>query len=90
MSVEGKMRGGRHAPRWRGRSPPILLCYADGNMALVLTIALIVVLVGFRLLLPPVPGLLRAYLQRWGKRTTIVLCTISLACAAIAILALRR
>ncbi len=50
-----------------------------------LAIALIVALVAFRLLLPPVPGLLKTGLQRWGTRSTILLCTISLVCAIAAI-----
>jgi len=59
-------------------------------MALVATVALVVLLVAFRLLLPPVPAFLAAYTARWGKRTTILLCSISLASALVAILMLRR
>jgi hypothetical protein len=59
-------------------------------MALVLTIAVIIALVGVRLMLPPVPGLLKNYASRWGKRTTIVLCAVSLTGAALAIFISRR
>jgi hypothetical protein len=59
-------------------------------MALAATIALIVVLVAFRLLLPPAPGLLKTYVDRWGKRSTIVLCAIALVGAALMILVSRR
>lgn len=59
-------------------------------MALVVTIALIVVLVAFRLFLPPVPGLLKTYVDRWGKRSTIMLCAIALVGAALLILVSRR
>jgi hypothetical protein len=59
-------------------------------MALALTIALIVTLVALRLLIPPVPGLLKTYVERWGKRTTIMLCAISLVGAALLILISKR
>lgn len=59
-------------------------------MALVLTIALVVVIVALRLLVPPVPGLLKIGLERWGKRTTIILFSISLIGAALAIFVSRR
>jgi hypothetical protein len=59
-------------------------------MALALTIALIVALVAVRLLIPPVPGLLKTYVERWGKRTTIMLCAISLVGAALLILISKR
>jgi hypothetical protein len=58
-------------------------------MALVVTIALIAVLVAFRLFLPPVPGLLQTSVKRWGKRTTLTLCAISLGVAALVILVSR-
>jgi len=54
-------------------------------MAETLAIALAVVLVALRLLLPPAPGLLKAGLRHWGTRNTIFLCSISLVCAVIAI-----
>ena len=55
-------------------------------MALVATIALIAVLVAFRLFLPPVPGLLKTYVDRWGKRSTIMFCAVAVAGAALMIL----
>jgi hypothetical protein len=54
------------------------------------TVALIVLLVGVRLLLPPVPNLLKTYLPRWGTRATGVLCAISLAVAVILIALSKR
>jgi hypothetical protein len=54
-------------------------------MTQTLAIALVVVLVALRLLLPPVPGLLKTGFQRWGTRNTILLFTISLVCAVGAI-----
>jgi hypothetical protein len=54
-------------------------------MAFGLTLALVVLLVSLRLLLPPVPHLLRNSLDRWGKRTTIMLCATSLAGAVLLI-----
>jgi hypothetical protein len=59
-------------------------------MALALTIALVIALVAVRLLVPPVPGLLKTYVERWGKRTTIMLCAISLVGAALLILISKR
>jgi hypothetical protein len=59
-------------------------------MALALTIALVVVMVAVRLLIPPVPGLLKMGLDRWGKRNTIMLCAISLVGAVLAIVLSRR
>jgi hypothetical protein len=59
-------------------------------MALVLTIALIAVLVAVRLLIPPVPGLLKIGVERWGKRTTIMLCAVSLIGAVLVIFISRR
>jgi hypothetical protein len=54
-------------------------------MALVGTIAAIVVLVAFRLLMPPLPGFLHSFSRRWRKSTTAVLCSIALAGAIVAI-----
>jgi hypothetical protein len=54
-------------------------------MALGLTLALIFFLVGLRLFLPPVPHLLKVSLDRWGKRTTVMLCATSLAGAVLLI-----
>jgi hypothetical protein len=59
-------------------------------MALVLTIAFVLVVVALRLLSPPVPGLLKISLERWGKRSTIMLFAISLSGAAVAIFISRR
>jgi hypothetical protein len=56
---------------------------------MIATIALIIVLVAFRLLLPPVPGFM-SYFRRWGKRTTILCCSIALFVAAVAILVTRQ
>jgi len=55
-------------------------------MALALTITLVFVLVAIRLLSPPIPGLLKIGLERWGKGTTIALFAISLIGATLAIL----
>ena len=54
-------------------------------MALALTVALIVVILAVRLLIPPVPGLLKMGLDRWEKRNTIMLCAISLIGAVLVI-----
>ena len=59
-------------------------------MALVVTIALIAGLVAFRLFLPPVPGLVQTSIKRWRKRSTIMLCAISLGVAALVILISRH
>jgi len=59
-------------------------------MALVLTIALVVILVAVRLLIPPVPGLLKTSMNRLGKRNTVMLCAVSLAAAVVAILISKR
>jgi hypothetical protein len=58
-------------------------------MGLAGTIVLVVVLIALRLLLPPAPGLL-VFSRRWGKRTTILLCSISIVGAVVAILLLRH
>ena len=55
------------------------------HMAQTLTIALIVVLVAIRLLMPPVPGLIKTGFQQWGTRSTTLLCTIGLALGVVAI-----
>ncbi len=54
-------------------------------MALILAISAVAVLVAVRLFMPPVAGLLKIGLERWGKRTTIVLCAVSLVGAALAV-----
>jgi predicted PurR-regulated permease PerM len=59
-------------------------------MALGFTIVLVIALVAVRLLIPPVPWLLKMGIDRWGKRSTMMLCAISLAGAAVVILISRR
>jgi hypothetical protein len=59
-------------------------------MALLVTIALVVVLVVARLMVPPVPGLVKISIDRWGKRNTVALFAISLAAAFIVILVARQ
>lgn len=59
-------------------------------MALAVTIAVVLVLIALRLLVPPVPGLLKIGRERWGKWTTVTLCAISLAGAALVIFISRR
>jgi hypothetical protein len=58
-------------------------------MALIGTIALVVFLVLLRLFLPPLPNSL-SYFRRWGKRNTIVLCSISILLATLVIFLSRR
>jgi hypothetical protein len=58
-------------------------------MALIGTIALIILIVALRLLLPPAPGLL-SLARRFGKRTTIFLASMAIAFAVMAILISRR
>jgi len=59
-------------------------------MALALTIALVVILVGIRLLIPPVPGLIKTSLERFGKRSTIILCATAFVGAVLLIVISRR
>jgi hypothetical protein len=59
-------------------------------MVQMLVIALIVALVALRLSIPPVPGLLKTGLKRWGTRTTVLLCSVSLFGAAAVIILSRR
>jgi hypothetical protein len=59
-------------------------------MALALTIALVVVLVVVRLLIPPVPGLLKLGLERWGKRSTVILCAISVIGAGVLVILISK
>ena len=74
---------GERCAGWaRRESLAVVVC---GRMAFGLTLALVVLLVSLRLLLPPVPHLLRNSLDRWGKRTTIMLCATSLAGAVLLI-----
>ena len=58
-------------------------------MALLGTIAVIVILVAARLLMAPVPGL-AALSKRFGTRTTVVLCSIAAAGAVVGIALSRR
>jgi len=54
-------------------------------MATLGTIALLALLIGFRLLCPPVPAFYQNYMQRWGKRTTLAACMVSIAGMAIVV-----
>lgn len=64
-------------------------CYAESVMALLATIVLIVLLVAVRLLIPPVPQF--AKLSRtFGKRTTVLLCSLAIAGAAVLIVLSRN
>jgi len=58
-------------------------------MGLIGTIALIVLLVAFRLFLPPAPGLI-SLSRRFGKRSALLLFSIGLTAAAAAIFLTRR
>jgi len=77
-------------------NPTKILCMAVFGMIVfepmvqALAIALIVVLVALRIMLPPVPGMLKAGFQRWGMRNTILLCSVSLVCAGVAIFLFRH
>jgi hypothetical protein len=55
-------------------------------MIFVVPIALVVFFVSFRLLLPPVPDMIEKRFPRWGRRASIILCSISLVCAGLALL----
>ena len=59
---------------------------ASAHMAQVVIIALFVVLVASRLLMPPAPGLLRMGLRRWGTRKTISFCAMAAAFGLVAVL----
>ena len=58
-------------------------------MALLGTIALVILLVALRLLLPPLQNSM-PYFRRWGKWNAILLCSISVIGAALAIFVSRR
>jgi len=58
-------------------------------MALIGTIALVILIVALRLFLPPAPGLI-SIAGRLGKRTTVFLASLAIALAGIAILVSRR
>ena len=60
------------------------------NMALAITIALVVVLVALRLTAPPWPNFLKMGLERWGKKTTVALFAIALTGAAMVLLISRH
>lgn len=62
----------------------------ESGMVLALTIVLIVLLVAVRLLLPPVPGLLKMGVERWGKRSMVMLCAVALVGAVLMILISRH
>ena len=62
---------------------------ACSHMALA-TVILVVALIVLRLFLAPVPGLLTTGVNRWGKRTTIVLCATALAGAVVLIFISKR
>lgn len=53
------------------------------------TVAIILALVAFRLILPPFPQIIKTYADRWGKRTTMMLCAVALAGAALMIIVSR-
>jgi len=59
-------------------------------MALLITIGLIIILVAARLLVPPVPGLVKLSFDKLGKRNTVALCAISFAAAVVVLLIARR
>ena len=59
-------------------------------MALILTIGLVALLLAVRLLIPPVPGLLKTSIERFGKRSTVTLCAAAIIGAALLILATRH
>ena len=58
-------------------------------MALLGTIAVIVILVAARLLMAPVPGL-ATLSKRFGTRTTVILCSMAAAGAVVAMALSRR
>jgi hypothetical protein len=58
-------------------------------MALLGTIIFVVLLVAIRLLLPPTPHLV-GLSQTFGKRTTVVLCSVAIAGAAVLIVLSKR
>jgi len=58
-------------------------------MALLLTIGIVALLLMVRLLLPPVPGLLKTSVERVGKRSTVMLCAAALLGTVLLILITR-
>jgi hypothetical protein len=58
-------------------------------MAFVLTIGLVIVLVGIRLLFPPVP-MLASLMHRWRTSTSLLLCSMAALAAAVLIVAFKR
>lgn len=58
-------------------------------MALLGTIAVIIILIAFRLFMAPVPGLAELS-KRFGTRTTVILCSIAAAGAVVAIALSKR
>jgi hypothetical protein len=61
-----------------------------GGMRSAVTIAIILVLVAFRFILPPFPRVIKTYADKWGKWTTIMLCAVAAVGAALMILVSRR
>ena len=59
-------------------------------MALLLTIGIVALMVIVRLFMPPVPGLLKMSIDRWGKRSTIMLCAVAFVGAVLLIVVSRR
>jgi hypothetical protein len=59
-------------------------------MALLLTVGVIALLLLVRLSMPPVPGLLKMSIERWGKRNTMMLCTVAFIGAVVLIVVSRR
>jgi len=59
-------------------------------MALAITIAVVVLLVALRLTAPPWPNFVKMGLERWGKKTTVVLFAVALTGAAMVLLIARR
>ena len=59
-------------------------------MALIITISLVALLVLVRLLMPPIPGLVKNAVERLGMRSTITLCAVALVGAVLVILISRN
>jgi hypothetical protein len=59
-------------------------------MALILTIGVVALMLAVRLLIPPVPDLLKTSIDRFGKRSTITLCAVAIVGATVLILITRH
>jgi hypothetical protein len=59
-------------------------------MALILTISAVLLLVMVRLLIPPIPGVLKSSVEKFGERTTMMLCAIGIVGAVLLIVITRR